>query len=607
MATQPNTGNDIQYNAFIGSHPNAMHSVNRWHPSTAAVPNSLTQDQVDPIMQRSNGSVWITGDRQLQHSHHAAFLQQNGQFIPQNGRTRSIYERFPSRRIRADPVQNAWNEPIETLPVIPLMSAGGFTMVPMSRPYPYASGAAVPAHYVPIHHGVNMVPNPPLNFPLNATGHPLQDRAVPFQLNGHPNTMNAASNCHFGVQSGIAKNNLRANPQNTFSNGLRSESQNRLNTKTEQKAAEDNTGTVPSYRVDSDGYICFTSGLVLCGRYRVQRRLGKGAFSRVFECVTLNHNTGRNEKYAVKVIRNGRRFRYAVITELFILRTIRHHDPDDSSCCIHVVAHDDHHGDPKKPGHPIIVFPLLSQSIYSFMQSNKCRPFSYDDTIDILRQICRGVAFMRSVNVINTDLKPDNIMFVDDEVDGVTLHSSIFSTRGSTKIKIIDFGSAVLCPPGKKHSHLIQTRPYRAPEVILNMKWDFSADIWSVGCILVELLYGRMLFATLCSIDHLNQMRKCLGSIPQEMLSRIDDETRSKFFDVDGNINMDQAIKSPIQCRELMDYFTMYREINCFDRIGDLRGALLLDLCSKMLRWDPSERITIDQALDHPVFYLQRK
>ena len=60
----------------------------------------------------------------------------------------------------------------------------------------------------------------------------------------------------------------------------------------------------------------------------------------------------------------------------------------------------------------------------------------------------------------------------------------------TSNIKVIDFGSATF--EDQYHSKIVSTRHYRAPEVILGLGWTFPADIWSVGCILVELVTGAL-------------------------------------------------------------------------------------------------------------------
>ncbi len=77
-----------------------------------------------------------------------------------------------------------------------------------------------------------------------------------------------------------------------------------------------------------------------------------------------------------------------------------------------------------------------------------------------------------------------------------------------TDIRLIDFGGATL--DSDYHSKIINTRQYRGPEVILGLGWTFPSDIWSVGCIIAELLTGKLLFATHHDLEHLALMEKIL-------------------------------------------------------------------------------------------------
>lgn len=76
----------------------------------------------------------------------------------------------------------------------------------------------------------------------------------------------------------------------------------------------------------------------------------------------------------------------------------------------------------------------------------------------------------------------------------------------SSEIKVIDFGSATF--EDQYHSSIVSTRHYRAPEVILGLGWSFACDMWSVGCIMVELLAGDALFQTHENLEHLAMMEK---------------------------------------------------------------------------------------------------
>jgi len=354
------------------------------------------------------------------------------------------------------------------------------------------------------------------------------------------------------------------------------------------------SATSDLYEQDGKGYLVFVKGLLILNKYKLVRQLGKGTFSRVFECYRIadrvgkKHRPEKRKSFAVKVIRNVYKYQVAAQTELQVLRRIRDNDPDHKSCCIHLVE------DAQYKGHPVLVFPLLGSSVYSFMVKSGYKPFCMDHVVDLMWQIVRGVAAIHSMSIIMTDLKPENIVLVDDTVDDSSPNGRNHSTPKSTEIRLIDFGSAVIHKKGAKHTHLIQTRHYRAPEAIFSMEWSFSADIWSIGCILVEFVYGRMLFNTHCSIDHLNQIVKCIGGPPSRMLEEVDDDVWNEYFDDKGYLNMKRATRSQTQCKELGKYFD--------ERHYDEQYANLYDLCKKMLCWNPKDRITAKDALKHAVF-----
>eukprot|EP00479_Gromia_sphaerica_P008386 TRINITY_DN3158_c0_g1_i1.p1 TRINITY_DN3158_c0_g1~~TRINITY_DN3158_c0_g1_i1.p1 ORF type:complete len:191 (-),score=31.17 TRINITY_DN3158_c0_g1_i1:159-731(-) len=79
----------------------------------------------------------------------------------------------------------------------------------------------------------------------------------------------------------------------------------------------------------------------------------------------------------------------------------------------------------------------------------------------------------------------------------------------STDIRLIDFGGATF--DNEHHARMVNTRQYRAPEVILGLGWSFPSDMWSVGCILAELYTGELLFGTHEDAEHLALMEHVLG------------------------------------------------------------------------------------------------
>jgi len=140
---------------------------------------------------------------------------------------------------------------------------------------------------------------------------------------------------------------------------------------------------------------------------------------------------------------------------------------------------------------------------------------------------------MHDLKLIHTDLKPENTLFVSSDIvkipyKGLEKSSQEICNRlpKSSAIKLIDFGSTTF--EGEDHTSVISTRHYRAPEVILGLGWSYPSDIWSVGCILVELCLGKTLFQTHENLEHLAMMERVLGPLPHRMIKKAD--RKSKIF-----------------------------------------------------------------------------
>lgn len=92
-------------------------------------------------------------------------------------------------------------------------------------------------------------------------------------------------------------------------------------------------------------------------------------------------------------------------------------------------------------------------------------------------QILKALVFLESHNIIHCDLKPENIMLID---------------KAAHSLKLVDYGSG--CFRSEQVYTYVQSRFYRAPEVILRIPYSERVDIWSLGCILAELYTGEPLF-----------------------------------------------------------------------------------------------------------------
>jgi len=163
---------------------------------------------------------------------------------------------------------------------------------------------------------------------------------------------------------------------------------------------------------------------------------------------------------------------------------------------------------------------------------------------------------------------------------------------GTFMIKIADLGNA--CWVHEHFTDDVQTRQYRAPEVIIGAKYDQNIDVWSVACIVFELLTGDLLFEPKSgrsfdkNDDHLAQISELFGKIPKSLA--LSGKYSSQFFTNEGEL---KAIKN-LKMWFLKDVF---REKYKF---SETESAELSDFLSPMLKVCPTERASAHQCLDHP-------
>lgn len=330
---------------------------------------------------------------------------------------------------------------------------------------------------------------------------------------------------------------------------------------------------------DETGHIQWYPGQVL-REFEIKSVLGEGAFGRVLRVESMN--TGLQS--ALKVMKSDPTKRKAAMTELIALTMITCRDPSETSFCMKMDNWFSY------AGHVCIAFPLVGGSVFDHLRDNDFEPFTIDEVRHISYQLCTAVAFLHKNGMTHTDLKPENILFVDSSYTTVFNEAKKSKVRRlhRTDILLSDFGGVTL--DNEYHQPIISTRYYRAPEVIMRLDWTNSCDAWSVGCILIELYIGDLLFPTHEDREHLGMMEKILGDIPTQMVNA----TKTSFFK-NGKLdwNFSAAGKSVEEhCRPLNEF-----------RLADNdENNKLFDLIGQMLKYEQDRRITFSDALVHPFF-----
>jgi len=210
-----------------------------------------------------------------------------------------------------------------------------------------------------------------------------------------------------------------------------------------------------------------------------------------------------------------------------------------------------------------LVFEYLDLDLKKHMDS--CPDLAKDPRLvkTFLYQILRGIAYCHSHRVLHRDLKPQNLLI----------------DRRTNSLKLADFGLArAFGIPVRTFTHEVVTLWYRAPEILLGSRqYSTPVDVWSVGCIFAEMVNQRPLFPGDSEIDELFKIFRVLGT-PNE--------------DTWPGVTSLPDFKSAFPKWPPKDLATVVPNL---EQAG-------IDLLSKMLRLEPSKRITARQALEHEYF-----
>lgn len=300
------------------------------------------------------------------------------------------------------------------------------------------------------------------------------------------------------------------------------------------------------------------------GRYRILKKIGKGAHGLVLKALDLDEN-----KYvAVKVAfnKNGsfqRNFNEA--------QTIEKINKLDSSLSRYVIKITNWF---TVNDSVITIMELKSGSLRQTLSEKKIKRL--DRLSKYAVQMVEFLYFMFQLDIIHGDLKPENILH-DDEED---------------ELVFADFG---LCyaPCMEYKPSLIQTPYYRAPEVFLGYDYSASADTWSIGCILVECMTGERLFHGRNDCEMMELIVSIVGTPNQEYIELA--PKRCKYFTfnaasglwiLNGYENPTEPTGLPITKSKGHKNYAHFKKF--------------MDLVRKMLCFEPKLRISPQEALDHP-------
>ncbi|POW12874.1 hypothetical protein PSTT_04199, partial [Puccinia striiformis] len=295
-------------------------------------------------------------------------------------------------------------------------------------------------------------------------------------------------------------------------------------------------------------------------KYHVMDVIGEGAYGIV--CSAIHRPTG--QKVAIKKIVpfDHSMFCLRTLRELKLLKYFQEHNVSENIITIVDII--------RPPSIEAFKEVYLIQELMETDMHRVIRTqvLSDDHCQYFIYQTLRALKALHSADVIHRDLKPSNLLL-----------------NANCDLKVCDFGLARSIRTAEEETgfmtEYVATRWYRAPEIMLTFKqYTKAIDVWSVGCILGEMLSGRPLFP---GRDYHHQLTLILDVLGTPSLD--------EFYAINSRRSQDYIRSLPL------------RKKRAFASIYPNASALAVDFLNKTLTFDPKKRLTVEQALQHP--YLE--
>ena len=245
-------------------------------------------------------------------------------------------------------------------------------------------------------------------------------------------------------------------------------------------------------------------------------------------------------------------------------------------------------------GHAVLVTEALGPTLLKILKERKFAGLGLDLVQSVLKDVLSALSGFARIGLIHTDVKPENILQ---------------QNMRSKHVKLIDYGNACSIDDVADNFY-IQSRFYRSPEVILNLNYDCKIDVWSLGCVAAEIMLGLPLFPGQNEKHQLFLINKMLGPFPKHMIEK--SPLSQNFFDENGEIRpeLESSTFRPYFVQQKLNDIIMGYPIKpdatqVFKDKEKHNRVLFIDLLQKMLKLDPNERISAEDALEEEFLKIE--
>jgi len=355
-------------------------------------------------------------------------------------------------------------------------------------------------------------------------------------------------------------------------------------------AAISQTGASGDDWNDAEGYYKAKIGEIMVDRYRVTEDMcGKGTFSNVIKAEDMTNKM----QVAIKVMRCNDMMRKAAEKEIDILCRLRDSDKENKRNVIRLLRQFMYRG------HLCLVFECMWDNLRMAVKKyTKDKGMSLKAVRAYTRQLLIALQHIHRLQLIHADIKPDNILI----------------SAGHNIVKICDLGSAMELTEVEVTPYLV-SRFYRAPEIVLGIKYGQASDTFALGATLCEIFTGKILFPGKSNNDMLRHFMEVKGKMPHKMIKsgttwkqHFNEELDFKYLDTDPVTRKRKTrIVSDLTCKKPIIDMVMNRvgpekqkSTDAEDHIYVKKSKQFADLIGQMTMLDPEKRPTTGELLKHP-------